>query len=135
MRVLVCPLDWGLGHATRCIPLIRALQAASHEAVVYAAGAGRALLQAEFPDLEIGELPGYRMRYSRIPALLPVKLLAQIPGFLFSLLRERWRLPGIIRRHGIGAVVSDGRYGLRFRKIPCFRTLDIPVAQKHSHLF
>jgi hypothetical protein len=24
--ILIAPLNWGLGHATRCIPIIRALQ-------------------------------------------------------------------------------------------------------------
>jgi len=116
MRILVCPLDWGLGHATRCIPLIRALRAAGHDVFPYAAGSGRKLLQTEFPDLEVGDLPGYAMRYSRNPFFLPLKLSAQMPAFLFSILRERWRVGGLIRKHKIQCVISDGRYGLRSGK-------------------
>ena len=56
-RVLVAPLDWGLGHATRCIPVIRELQAAGAE--VWLAGEG-----AAYPDLDIAwaqwEGPGRR---------------------------------------------------------------------------
>ncbi len=120
MRILICPLDWGLGHATRCIPLIRALGQAGHEVILYATGPGRKLLQSEFPDQEVGELPGYSMRYSRSALLLPLKLFAQLPQFVLSALRERWRLRGLIRKHKIDRVVSDGRYGLHSRKVPCF---------------
>ncbi|MBU3745270.1 MAG: glycosyl transferase family 28, partial [Sediminibacterium sp.] len=31
IKVLVAPLDWGLGHATRCIPIIAALLSEGYE--------------------------------------------------------------------------------------------------------
>jgi len=119
MRVLVSPLDWGLGHATRCIPILRALRVAGHEVVIAASGAGLRLLQEEFPDVEAEEFPSYAMRYSRSRFLLPVWLLAQLPLFLFSILRERNRLNHLIQRRGIERVISDGRYGVCTRKVPC----------------
>lgn len=30
MNILIAPLNWGLGHATRCIPLIRKFQKEGH---------------------------------------------------------------------------------------------------------
>jgi hypothetical protein len=62
-RVLICPLDWGLGHATRCIPIIRLLL--EHHAEVIIGGSGRslALLKQEFPQLEFIGLPGYNVKY------------------------------------------------------------------------
>ena len=64
-RVMVAPLDWGLGHATRCIPVIFKLLEQHCEVIVAAEGAGKILLQKEFPDLAFIEFRGYRIQYSR----------------------------------------------------------------------
>ncbi len=118
MRVLISPLDWGLGHATRDIPIIRSLQQAGHEVVVLAGGAGHRLLQGEFPDLEINDWPTYTMRYSRSRLLLPLALFAQLPFFLLSIFKERKRINQYVRSHGIDLVISDGRYGLKTKVVP-----------------
>lgn len=118
MRVLVCPLDWGLGHATRCIPVVRALIRSGHDVVLGAAGGGLSLLKSEFPELEIFDFPGYPIRYSRRAATLLPVLLAQLPGLFMGMLRERSRLDRIIAEKRIDRVISDGRYGLRTRKVP-----------------
>ena len=57
-RILVAPLDWGLGHATRCIPIIQALL--KNGADVWLAGEGKIgyLLKTEFPGLPLLSLPG-----------------------------------------------------------------------------
>jgi hypothetical protein len=128
MRVLVCPLDWGLGHATRCIPLIRALRAAGHAVFPYASGAGRGLLQAEFPDLPVGNLASYPMRYARSRALQPVWLFGQLPFLLLSMLWDRLCVKGLIRRHAIDLVLSDGRYGLRTSQGP----LEVVTCRMHK---
>jgi len=56
-RILVAPLNWGLGHATRCIPIIHALIAADFVPVIASDGAALALLRKEFPNLSSLELP------------------------------------------------------------------------------
>ncbi|MFT3752460.1 MAG: hypothetical protein QM800_06140 [Paludibacter sp.] len=56
-KVLVCPLNWGLGHATRCVPIIRQLLAESHEPVIVADGFPLAFLRQEFPTLRFIEYP------------------------------------------------------------------------------
>ena len=35
-KVLVAPLDWGLGHATRCIPIIHELLRQNYEVLLAA---------------------------------------------------------------------------------------------------
>ncbi len=119
MRILIAPLDWGLGHATRCIPLIRALRAAGHEPVVCAGGAGLRLLRAEFPDIETENIGSWRMRYTRHRALLPLWLLAQLPFFLLSMRRDRARARRLTRKHGAGLIIADGRYGFRTPGVSC----------------
>ncbi|HTE31004.1 MAG TPA: hypothetical protein VK666_11570, partial [Chryseolinea sp.] len=72
---MVAPLEWGLGHATRCIPIIRELLALDCEVLIGAEAAARALLEKEFPQLQFLTLKGYRLRYSRKAYRLPIKIL------------------------------------------------------------
>ena len=71
-RILVAPLDWGLGHATRCIPVIRQLQQAGAEVWLAGEGAQKMLLRNEFPELPFLDLPGYRIKYSKSGVILPI---------------------------------------------------------------
>ena len=118
MRVLVCPLDWGLGHATRCIPLIRALQANGHQVRIGAAGGGLGLLRGEFPELDVFEFPGYRVRYAVSPRLFLPVMLWQLPRVLSGMREESRRLEKILADHPADVVISDGRYGVRPRRLP-----------------
>ncbi|HMD00725.1 MAG TPA: hypothetical protein VKH37_11255, partial [Ferruginibacter sp.] len=103
---MVAPLEWGLGHATRCIPLIKALIANNCEVLVAAEDASRSLLQEEFPSLTFLHLNGHRMRYSRKGYWLPLKILLQFPRMLASIRNERNWLNTAIKEHKIDAVIS-----------------------------
>ncbi len=63
-RILVAPLNWGLGHATRCIPIIRALLEQGHQPLIASDGVALALLRKEFPSLPFFELPSYKVSYA-----------------------------------------------------------------------
>ena len=81
-RVLVAPLDWGLGHATRCIPIIQALLIQGHEVILAADGAIATLLHTEFPSLEMLKLKGYHIKYAKTGIGLPFQLIKQLPPHL-----------------------------------------------------
>lgn len=119
-KVLVAPLDWGLGHATRCIPLIQALLNNEHEVLLGAEGAQAALLQQEFPQLKIIPLSGYRVQYSRSKVFFALKLMTQLPEIYRAIRQENQWLKKIIEEEAITCVVSDNRYGLYHTDIPCF---------------
>ena len=55
-RILVAPLNWGLGHATRCMPIINALLANNFEPVIASDGYALSLLKKEYPNLQFFEL-------------------------------------------------------------------------------
>ena len=118
-KVLVAPLDWGLGHATRCIPIIRDLLQQGYEVCYAAEGAQAALLQQEFPQLSCLPLPGYRVQYSRTKRWLPLKLLLQAPGLIQRINSEHRWLNKVIDVHHIDMVISDNRFGLYSTKVPC----------------
>jgi uncharacterized protein (TIGR00661 family) len=118
-KILIAPLDWGLGHATRCIPIIRALAANGYEVIAAAEGAQAHLLQTEFPSMQILPLAGYLVQYSRTRWGLPFTLLAQLPRLQRTIKDEHRWLDRIIDEHDIDLVISDNRYGLYSKKVPC----------------
>lgn len=109
--ILVVPLDWGLGHATRCIPVIYELLA--REAEVWLAGEGKqeALLTQEFPHLPFLPLQGYRIKYSRSSAGLR-SLFFQVPRLLKAIKAENEWLKNAVNEYKFDIVISDNRFGL-----------------------
>jgi uncharacterized protein (TIGR00661 family) len=118
-KVLVAPLDWGLGHATRCIPIIYSLIALKIEVVIAADGAIKNLLQKEFPDVVFTVLKGYKIHYSKSRRWFYGSLLLQFPKTLWRIYHENRWLKKMIAAHHIDAVISDNRFGLYTSKVPC----------------
>lgn len=114
---MVCPLDWGLGHAARCVPIINALTDLGHEVIIAADKAPLGFLKNTFPNLQSISLPGYIIRYTS-NRYLSFKMFLQLPGFLKSIKKEHQLLQTIIDEHQIDLVISDNRYGLWTKKIP-----------------
>jgi uncharacterized protein (TIGR00661 family) len=111
-RILVAPLDWGLGHATRCIPLIRQLLDEDYEVWIAAEGSQEELLRSEFSTLPFLQLEGYRAKYARTKTGLLWQMLIQTPRFIKSIKKEHKWLKGILRTHPFDIIISDNRYGL-----------------------
>lgn len=110
--ILVAPLDWGLGHATRCIPIIRALLLAGCTVLLAGDDKVKTLLQQEFPELRFLHLQGYQIQYASTSWGLPLKIVAQIPKLLSIIKKEQEWLHKIVDEERIDAVISDNRYGL-----------------------
>ncbi len=117
-RVLVCPLDWGLGHATRCTPIVRALLVAGKQVILAADGTAYRFLQTEFPDLLIVRFAGLTVRYSNSQSQVGA-MLWQLPKFVFQIAREHRKLSEIIEKNRVDCVISDNRFGLWTRKAQC----------------
>lgn len=116
-KAVVAVLDWGLGHATRCVPVIKALQQKGFEVLVASSGSALALLRKEFPALTFFEIASYNIRYStNIP--FAWNILLQLPRIRKSVSTEHDQLERIIRENKIDLVISDNRYGCWSRKIP-----------------
>lgn len=129
LRILVAPLDWGLGHATRCVPIISELLAAGAEVWLAGEGAQQALLSTEFPDLPFLSLPGYRVRYGASGWSTLSRLLWQSPRITRAIRAETTWLRNAVANHRFDAVISDNRYGLHHPDIPCiFITHQLRIA-------
>ncbi len=118
VSVLLAPLDWGLGHATRCIPIINELIAQGARVLVAVSGLQRVLLEQEFPGLEFFNIPGYEIRYKK-GFLLKWALIFRIPSILRQIRREHAWLEQCLNEYPIDLVISDNRYGLYHKKPVC----------------
>jgi UDP-N-acetylglucosamine transferase subunit ALG13 len=115
-RVIIAPLNWGLGHATRCVPIIQALQARGHTIFIASDGDALTVLQHEFPDVASFELPSYNVRYSRnLPVWLKTAL--RIPFFVKAIQREQRAIGKIVQQNSIDVIISDNRYGCRSKNV------------------
>jgi uncharacterized protein (TIGR00661 family) len=118
-RILVAPLDWGLGHATRCIPIIRELLAQNCDVWLAGEGAQENLLKEEFPQVPFLQLDGYRVRYSRSASRLVLSIFRQTHKILSAIKKENAWLKKMVAEYDFDAVISDNRYGLYHASVPC----------------
>jgi hypothetical protein len=114
-KLLVAPLDWGLGHATRCVPVIRDLLNNNCEVWLACEGKQEKLLREEFPSLVFLPLKGYRIKYAKNG--FTGNILLQVPSILRSIKEENKWLNEQVSKFGFEAVISDNRYGLYHEKI------------------
>jgi uncharacterized protein (TIGR00661 family) len=118
-KILVAPLDWGLGHATRCIPIIYELINLSCEVIIATAGDQERLLRGEFPQLRFTRLDGYGVRYAPGKLANRLTISRQVPKIIRSIRKENKWLHRFIVTEQPDAVISDNRYGLCADQIPC----------------
>ena len=114
-RILVAPLNWGLGHATRCIPIIRELQQQGAEVLLASDGRALQLLREEFQHLPYHTLPAYEITYPFSSMLWSIGW--QIPKILRAIKREHAAIDQIIQRERIDAIISDNRFGCFSKKV------------------
>jgi len=131
--ILLAPLDWGLGHATRSIPVIKGLLLHGCEVIIAAGGQGGSLLENEFPKLRFLHLRGYHIHYSRKGSLMPLILLLQFPKILFSIYHEYAWLKKVIKKYAVDAVISDSRPGMHHSSVPCIYMVHQLIIKTGNH--
>ncbi len=115
-RILVVPLNWGLGHATRLIPVIKQLIALEVEVITGGSPQHQQLLKQEITHLETVDFPYLNIHLSGRKTQL-FSLAFQLPTFLFQIVREHYALKKLIRSKNIDVVISDNCYGLWNRSV------------------
>ncbi len=118
-RILVAPLNWGLGHATRCIPIIKALLYHGFQPVMASDGVALSLLQKEFPSLEALKLPSYKIKYAQKAQHFKLKMIWDSPKVLKAMAKEKKEVKRIVKQHQIHGIISDNRLGAYYKKVPC----------------
>ena len=118
MKVLLAPLNWGLGHATRCIPLIRQYMAQGHEVVLGGDGESLLLLRKTFPQLRVIDLPSLELRYTDNAKQRGFYLRA-IPALIRFTIADYYYLRQQLAIEHFDLVISDNRFGLFSRQTRC----------------
>ncbi|WP_345275711.1 glycosyltransferase [Litoribaculum gwangyangense] len=117
-KILVAPLNWGLGHATRSIPIINALIHEGFEPILASDGVALTLLRKEFPNLSSIELPSYNVTYAKNGKHFKWKLLKDSPKLLKAIKAEKKAIGVILENNDISGIISDNRLGVRSKKVP-----------------
>jgi hypothetical protein len=116
-RVLVSPLNWGLGHATRDIPVIKTLHDHGHEVTIAACGNALSVLRQEFPDAQYIDYPDYSVAFSFGRFFVP-RFCASLPFMLKAVAREHATLETILSKDRYDLVISDNRLGVFSPRVP-----------------
>ena len=117
-RVILAPLNWGLGHAARCIPIAEALLDHGFEPVLAGDGPSLELLRREFPSLRSYQLPAYKIRYARNAKNFKRKMMAQGAAIVKTALLEQAKMEEIVKKEKACGVISDNRFGARSKRVP-----------------
>jgi uncharacterized protein (TIGR00661 family) len=115
-NILVCPLDWGIGHATRCIPIIQHLTEMDQNVIVAADRAPLALLEKAFPKHEFIQFPGFAPVYSRGNSQI-FSMAKQSPLILHQIEKDHQNLEQFVKLHKLDAVISDNRFGAYSKQV------------------
>ncbi|WP_242203947.1 glycosyltransferase [Aestuariivivens insulae] len=117
-RILVAPLNWGLGHATRCIPIINALISNGYEPIIASDGVALTLLQKEFPKIASVALPPYNVTYAKNRKHFKWKLIKSTPKLLWAIKAEKKAAQAIVEGLNISGIISDNRLGVYSKTVP-----------------
>ena len=116
MKILVCPLNWGLGHSTRCVPIIRQLIANGHEPVIVADGFPLSFLKQEFPSLRFIEFPSYSIYYAAGKSQVGA-MVFNMPNIIKGIVNEHIWLRNLLQNEQFYQIISDNRFGLWSKRI------------------
>jgi len=117
-RILVAPLNWGLGHATRCIPIINALIKNNYIPIIASDGKALDLIRIEFPELQHLELPSYGISYAKKKKNFKIKLIKDSPKVLKAIKAEKKLVKRLYEDNTIDGIISDNRLGVYNKNLP-----------------
>ena len=118
MKILVAPLNWGLGHASRCVPLVQRLLNEGNEVILGGDGESLTLLRRHFPKLRYTYLAPLNLRYSKGTRQVWAMLRA-LPKLIRWSMKDHLMLKALLNEEPIDRVISDNRFGLYSKKTEC----------------
>jgi uncharacterized protein (TIGR00661 family) len=118
-KILVAVLNWGLGHATRCIPLIRGLMRFDFQPIIGSDGKALDFLKEEFPNLKYYELTSLQFSYSKNSALNQLHLLSRSIFWNNQLQKDKLLIENIHQQENLAGIISDSRPYCYYENISC----------------
>ena len=114
---LVCPMNWGIGHASRCIMVIKKLEESGYRVVIAATGKSKEFLSIELPGRTLLDFPSFKMAFSQTRWFAPI-MFGLKSTLLPAILSEHHRLKKIVQQVHPDLIISDNRLGCWHRRIP-----------------
>ncbi|WP_207514822.1 glycosyltransferase [Longitalea luteola] len=115
---MLSPLDWGLGHTTRCIPIIHELLHQGCDVIIACNSTQKALLIREFPQLTYEPLTGYNLKYGKNRWGTIVRIILQTPKILTKINTENTWINIFLKSQAVDLIISDNRFGFYAPGIP-----------------
>jgi len=109
-RILISPLNWGMGHVSRCIPLIDQFLKNGNIVHVAADDQQRSIFEQYFTEVAFIEHQGYPFRFGE-RGNFGLDLASQFRQLQTRLKEELIQTERMVEDHSIDVVVSDHRYG------------------------
>jgi len=117
MKILFGVFDWGLGHATRDIPLIEELLKEKNRVDIISTGWALKLLKVHFKGrCRYFDVPSITSPYQGRTSIFLFNFISIIPQMLVSLRKIRKLSRRIIKEGGYDKIVSDCRYDVHDQK-------------------
>lgn len=115
-KIIVAPLNWGWGHATRCVPIIHQIKSLGYTPVLACDGGALLFLKKEFPELEILELPSYKIKYFKY---FKLGMFLNMPNIIKAVLKEQKVIDAYVQSHSnkVLGIISDNRLGVYSKSI------------------
>ncbi len=115
-RVLISPLNWGMGHVSRCIGLIHRLEKNNNTVIIACNQKQKLILELYFPRNKFVSHQGYPFRFSG-RRTFGLDLLRSSNRLKKRYQNELLETEKLVEEFNIDLVVSDHRYGFRSEKV------------------
>ena len=116
-KVFIAPLNWGLGHATRILPLIKYLQNKNYLVYIGASGRSKEVLQKELDQCIYVNFPEYPIKYPRTRFFVTKFMLIIFPQMLLAMYKEHQRLKKLHEKYSFDIIISDNRFSLTLKDV------------------
>lgn len=121
MKVMYAVCSWGLGHATRSLPVIRKLEDEGNNITLVSHGRSLDLLKKELgTNHEYIDIPDYPMLLSNNSRQFMAKSMIYWPMFIHRMRKGLTKITKILKKKNYDKIISDGRYDVYSKKIPSF---------------
>jgi uncharacterized protein (TIGR00661 family) len=135
MTILISPLNCGIGHSTRIVPIIKYLQK-HHKIIIAADGKSKIFLQKNFPSHKIIDAPNLDITYSKKGYFMPIKMFFSLPKLLIFYIKNKFWLQKFTKKHNIDMIIADNRFGFFQKKIhSIFITHQISIQIPKNFIF
>lgn len=121
MKIIYGVCSWGLGHATRSLPVIRKLIEEDNELTIISNDRSLELLKKELgEEIDYFDIQDYPMLLSENSRQFMAKSIVYWPSFIARMESGLQSLKKILENKKYDRIISDGRYDIYSRKIPSF---------------